>query len=300
MAKRFTFLCEFRIWRLASPVLKDCQTAIIQYLIERHHPVPSTLGSNVAYTNDVSSPPAQQTQFLQEPGKLGNGYASEAGSVRSKSSERRRGSLGSLLRRSSSNNSQLRKQQSNGDIPPVPSVPATRIAQAHHAAAVAAQKGRSSTSSNRKISGEGRSMLRKSSKLKAQEKERLEQERIARQNAPPRLPSHNPLPGIDHFGGDNNNNNTTSGAAANFSRPGYSKMPSSSNYHSSSSPGYAFRGVTGSSPPSRANGEYVNSPVERHESMTHRGRYSYASSTVGVNVNSPRRIRRRKDPTPFK
>ncbi|KAH9844710.1 Septin GTPase family [Teratosphaeria destructans] len=33
--------------------------------------------------------------------------------------------------------------------------------------------------------------------------------------------------------------------------------------------------------------------------MTHRGRYSYASSTAPVNVNSPRRVRRRKDPTPF-
>lgn len=35
------------------------------------------------------------------------------------------------------------------------------------------------------------------------------------------------------------------------------------------------------------------------ESMTHRGRYSYASSMVST-VNSPRRMRRRKDPTPFK
>lgn len=34
-------------------------------------------------------------------------------------------------------------------------------------------------------------------------------------------------------------------------------------------------------------------------SMAHRGRYSYASSAVTA-VNSPRRVRRRKDPTPFK
>jgi len=33
--------------------------------------------------------------------------------------------------------------------------------------------------------------------------------------------------------------------------------------------------------------------------MAHRGRYSYASSAVST-VNSPRRVRRRKDPTPFK
>lgn len=40
-------------------------------------------------------------------------------------------------------------------------------------------------------------------------------------------------------------------------------------------------------------------PYARTESMTHRGRYSYASSAVST-INSPRRVRRRKDPTPFK
>jgi len=40
-------------------------------------------------------------------------------------------------------------------------------------------------------------------------------------------------------------------------------------------------------------------PYARTESMTHRGRYSYASSTVS-NINSPRRVRRRKDPTSYK
>ena len=40
-------------------------------------------------------------------------------------------------------------------------------------------------------------------------------------------------------------------------------------------------------------------PYGRTESMTHRGRYSYASSAVST-INSPRRVRRRKDPTPLK
>ena len=35
------------------------------------------------------------------------------------------------------------------------------------------------------------------------------------------------------------------------------------------------------------------------ESMRDRGRYSYASSHVSA-INSPRKVRRRKDPTPFK
>ena len=37
----------------------------------------------------------------------------------------------------------------------------------------------------------------------------------------------------------------------------------------------------------------------RTDSITNRGRYSYASSAIST-INSPRRVRRRKDPTPFK
>lgn len=40
-------------------------------------------------------------------------------------------------------------------------------------------------------------------------------------------------------------------------------------------------------------------PYAATESMAHRGRYSYASSAIST-LNSPRRVRRRKDPTPFK
>lgn len=39
-------------------------------------------------------------------------------------------------------------------------------------------------------------------------------------------------------------------------------------------------------------------PYARTESITHRGRYSYASSAVST-INTPRRLRRRKDPTPY-
>ena len=256
-------------------------------------PIPS-----IAYSTTEAS---TQPQFLNEPGRPSGTYASETGSVRSHQSEHRRGSLGSLLRRKSSHNSALQNGNPE-DVPPVPSVPATRIAQAHQAAAAVSQSGgRTSTSSNRKTSTEGgRTMLRKSSKLKAaQEAERLEQERLARQRAPPpRLPTHNPLPGIDSFGGDEAQQGRT-----NFSRPGYN-MPSSNHHNTSSSPAYAVRGgqVPGSPPASKTNGEYVDSSsvAERHESMTHRGRYSYASSIAPINMNSPRRIRRRKDPTPFK
>ena len=40
-------------------------------------------------------------------------------------------------------------------------------------------------------------------------------------------------------------------------------------------------------------------PYARTESMANRGRYSYASSAIST-VNSPRKVRRRNDPTPFK
>jgi len=51
-----------------------------------------------------------------------------------------------------------------------------------------------------------------------------------------------------------------------------------------------------SSPPPLPNGGF--DPYANTGSMAHRGRYSYASSAVST-INSPRRVRRRKDPTPF-
>lgn len=46
------------------------------------------------------------------------------------------------------------------------------------------------------------------------------------------------------------------------------------------------------------NGGFVD-PYARTESMTNRGRYSYASSAVST-INNPRKMRRRKDPTQLK
>lgn len=45
---------------------------------------------------------------------------------------------------------------------------------------------------------------------------------------------------------------------------------------------------------------FTEDPYAKEGSMAHRGRYSYASSAVSSTVPSPRRVRRRKDPTPFK
>ena len=51
--------------------------------------------------------------------------------------------------------------------------------------------------------------------------------------------------------------------------------------------------------PGKSQRPEVLDPYARTESMTHRGRYSYAPSAVS-SIDSPRRVRRRKDPTPYK
>lgn len=50
-------------------------------------------------------------------------------------------------------------------------------------------------------------------------------------------------------------------------------------------------------PPPIPNGGF--DPYAGTSSMANRGRHSYASSAIST-INSPRRVRRRKDPTPFK
>lgn len=189
-----------------------------------------------------------------------------------------------------------------------------------------------SRSRSRSKSREGRpNMLRRGSKARQQqlaqqaELERREREAQMLPKQPPRLPSHNPLPGMPTFGGDdtrpdsiamfNQNAHSNRGpppsnyshphaqipaqTAANFSRPGNMAV----HRENSSSPAYALRGKSASaSPPpaaaATANGEEA---TERTASMTNRGRYDYTPSAAqSGHVNSPRRMRRRKDPTAFK
>jgi len=175
------------------------------------------------------------------------------------------------------------------------------------------------------------SMLRKGSRARQQQQAELERQQREAQllpKQPPRLPSHNPLPGIAPF--DNHEDPRDSVAffsqgaytsprsppnvpsqapysgppmpqAANFSRPGNISMPSYKD--NSSSPAYALRGASTSAspPPPISNGVHHDSIGERSSSMTNRGRYSSTSTTQNPgHVNSPRRVRRRKDPAPFK
>ncbi|XXH02881.1 hypothetical protein Hte_009269 [Hypoxylon texense] len=128
-------------------------------------------------------------------------------------------------------------------------------------------------------------------------KHHKEQQRETVPKSPPRLPAlyngaQPPAP-LQSFGGD--------------TRPDSLAIVSGTADHSfhryppraSIDPGRPSMSSTIANPPVPPvpNGAWVD-PYARTESMTHRGRYSYASSAVST-INSPRRVRRRKDPTPF-
>ncbi|KAI2639293.1 septin [Xylaria nigripes] len=114
--------------------------------------------------------------------------------------------------------------------------------------------------------------------------------------SPPRLPvlyngsQHQPF---ETFGGDLRSDSVAlvSGTADHSLDP-YQSRISLDPGRLSMSPSIAIPPV-----PPNSNGAWAD-PYARAESMTNRGRYSYASSAIST-VNSPRRVRRRKDPTPF-
>lgn len=148
-------------------------------------------------------------------------------------------------------------------------------------------------------------MSRKQKAL-AQEEALRKQREAAALRPPPRLPSQPALPQIATFGGEDArpdsvaivSNRFGAGSynpgALNFSRPSVdrgSRMTTSQGQSQNLPVGTP---VSASAP------SYMDyDPYPRTESMTNRGRYSYASSQHSA-VNSPRRVRRRKDPTPFK
>ena len=135
---------------------------------------------------------------------------------------------------------------------------------------------------------------KKQAALAAREAEaRREREAAAIPKSPPRLPAlygGAPPTVIESFGGEERPDSVAiiSGRVG----QGRASMEQSGRSYT----------MTGNPPippiPNGINGGWVD-PYARTESMTHRGRYSYASSAVST-INSPRRVRRRKDPTPFK
>lgn len=147
----------------------------------------------------------------------------------------------------------------------------------------------------------GGKMSKKQKALAQEELLRQQREAAALPKQPPQLPQPPPLPTINTFGGENARPDSYQ-YVSRHAAGGYAHAPSkttrpSMEYKTPTSPhaGVPIPPIPGS--PSNPNGEYVD-PYARTESMTHRGRYSYASSAVST-LNSPRRVRRRKDPTPF-
>jgi hypothetical protein len=92
----------------------------------------------------------------------------------------------------------------------------------------------------------------------------------------PKLPDFTPSPQLQTFGGENT----------------IEKGPKKSMETVS-------RNVPMPPVPGKSQSPEAVDPYSRTESMTHRGRYSYAPSAVS-SIDSPRRVRRRKDPTPYK
>lgn len=90
---------------------------------------------------------------------------------------------------------------------------------------------------------------------------------------PPALPSVAPQPVIESFGGEDYTPRSRMAANGTRGAPPVPPMPANLQ-------------------------EPAVDPYARTESMTHRSRYSYAQS-ISSTVNSPRRVRRRKDPTPY-
>ncbi|KAG7291585.1 hypothetical protein NEMBOFW57_001604 [Staphylotrichum longicolle] len=131
----------------------------------------------------------------------------------------------------------------------------------------------------------------KSSDLKRQQAAKeleLQRQREAVPKSPPRLPvlyNGAPAPQLG-LGGENRPDSLAilSGHAEHMS--GTSPRPSME----------PSRSAINVPPPPIPNGGF--DPYAGAGSMAHRGRYSYASSAVST-INSPRRVRRRKDPTPF-
>ncbi|KAF4541346.1 putative sep4b protein [Lasiodiplodia theobromae] len=158
--------------------------------------------------------------------------------------------------------------------------------------------------SNTGLAGRSASGGKMSKKQKAQAQEELlrqQREAAALPKQPPQLPQPPPLPTINTFGGENARDSyqfvSRAARGHHHQGPPPTTRPSM-DYKTPTSPQAAmpFASIPGS-PSKPNNGEYVD-PYARTESMTHRGRYSYASSAVST-LNSPRRVRRRKDPTPF-
>ena len=163
---------------------------------------------------------------------------------------------------------------------------------------------RRSKSRERSVSGRSTPPRKLSKKERSR---RREQEMLQQQipSAPPRIPFVPHPPDLQTFGGEEARpggipimSNRAGGSFQNRLAQKTSQEAMGSDMYRGMSvpPVPPIPSIPGVTPISRS--PYVDQ-FARTESMAHRGRASYASSAIST-INSPRKIRRRKDPTPFK
>ncbi len=148
-------------------------------------------------------------------------------------------------------------------------------------------------SSVRSVSG---GKLSKKQRLLAREQE-MQREQIPGQA--PMIPDLPAAPQLQTFGGEHARPDSVAIVSNQLGKFGHEKSVLRDSMNASSSPRYYDVPIPPVPQGSPGGTSAQVDPYARTESMTNRGRYSYASSMVS-GINTPRRLRRRKDPTPFK
>ncbi len=143
--------------------------------------------------------------------------------------------------------------------------------------------------------------LSKKERFRMREQEMMQEQIPSR---PPRIPTVPPLPDLQTFGGEDERSeslaimsNRANGSFQHRLQKASQDAMGMDMYRGMPIPPVPpIPSIPGMMPINRS--AYVDA-FPASESMAHRGRYSYASSAIST-INSPRKIRRRKDPTPFK
>ena len=144
--------------------------------------------------------------------------------------------------------------------------------------------------------------LSKKDRSKARQQQDTMQEQMP--SPPPRIPIIPHPPDLQGFGGDDIGPDVMSNRAGGSFRHRLAQKTSQETLGSD-----MYRGmpvppvppippIPGTATTAIAPKSYTDT-FSRTESLMNRGRYSYASSAIST-INSPRKIRRRRDPTPFK
>jgi hypothetical protein len=160
---------------------------------------------------------------------------------------------------------------------------------------------RRSKSRERSVSGSSTSQrkLSKKERFRMREQEMM-QEQIP--SHPPMIPIVPPLPNLQTFGGEDERSGSLSAMSNRANGSFQHRLAQNASQEAIGSEMYRGMPIPPVPPIPHIipinRSPYVDA-FPASESMTHRGRYSYASSAIST-INSPRKIRRRKDPTPFK